>query len=239
MKLNTKEIKMLSLVIAIWGVFLIGSGTIMNGKEKTVINTKYNLNINDRKIAQAQAKTNEIKLKDITLEINNPLSVDVKDYLEDINQLTTETLSTLKLDTSLVNINQAGTYQYSISYKKKKYIASITIKEKELPNVTFTLKDLTLTIGDAVSTNPRTYISETISEEVYNNLTLDLSQVNNQIQNNYTYYIIYKGTKYTGHIFIRDPGPTIITNQKENKKDEIKTETGTQIENEIENKNNQ
>jgi len=237
MRLNDKETKILSLVIAIWGVFLIGSGAIMNGQEKTVTNTRYSLNVSDQKIAQAQAKSNEIKLKDITLEINTPLSVDVKDYLENINQLTTETLNSLKLDTSLVNINQAGTYQYSISYKKKKYIASITIKEKELPNVTFTLKNLTLTIGDAISTNPRTYINETISDEVYNNLTLDLSQVNNQIQNNYTYYIIYKGTKYTGQIFIRDPGPTIITNPQENNKDN--TENGNQTGTEVENNTNQ
>ena len=31
-------------------------------------------------------------------------------------------LKSLKLDTSLVNINQAGDYNYTITYKKKKYI---------------------------------------------------------------------------------------------------------------------
>lgn len=211
MGLNNKEIQILSIVVAVWGVFLISSGTVMSTKVKPIINTKYNLNIEKKKIAQAQAKTNEIKLKDITIEINTPISVNIKDYLEDIENLSTETLKNLKLDTSLVNINQAGTYQYTITYKKKKYLANIIVKEKELPNVTFTLKSLTLVTGDSLSTNPRSYINETITDEVLNNITLDLSGVNNQTQGNYKYYIIYKGTKYQGDIVITNPGPTIIT----------------------------
>lgn len=211
MKLNKKEIRTLSIIIAIWGVFLIGSGTIMQTKVKPIINTKYSLNIKKKRIAQAQAKTNEIKLKDITIEINNPISVNIKDYLENVENISNETLKNLKLDTSLVNINQAGTYQYTISYKKKKYLANIIVKEKELPNMTFTLKSLTLITGNSLSTNPRSYIKENISDEVLNNITLDLSGVNNQTQGNYKYYIIYKGTKYQGDITITNPGPTIIT----------------------------
>lgn len=211
MKLNNKEIRILAVIIAVWGIFFIGSGLVMQNIDKPIINTKYSLKVDRKRISQTQAKSNEIKLKDVTIEINNPISVDVKDYLEGIENLTEETLKKLKLDTSLVNINQAGTYQYTISYKKKKYIASIIVKEKELPNVTFTLKSLTLTTGDALSTNPRTYIKENISDEVLNNLILDLSQVNNQTQGNYKYYITYKETKYQGDISIRNPGPTIIT----------------------------
>ena len=68
-----------------------------------------------------QAKKNEIKLKDIVLEINNPISVNVVDYLENADQISQNVLSQLVLDTSLVNINQAGSYQYSIKYNKKRY----------------------------------------------------------------------------------------------------------------------
>lgn len=211
MKMNSREKRLLSITIACWGIFLVISGLIMNGQIKTITNVSYSLSIEERKIAQAQAKTNEIKLKNIEIEINNPISVDIKDYLDDIDNLTDETLKSLKLDTSLVNINQAGTYQYTITYGKKKYIGKIVIKEKELPNLTFTLKTITLTTGDSLSTNPKSYIEEDISEEVLNNLTLDLSQVNNQVQNNYKYYIIYKDTKYEGNIMIRNPGPIIIT----------------------------
>ncbi len=218
MKLNKREKLILSAIIGGWGLFLIGSGLAMTNNMKPIINTKYNLKINEKQIAKAQAKSNEIKLKDITIEINNPISVDVKDYLEGPETLTPETLKALKLDTSRVNINQAGTYQYTITYKKKKYIANIIIKEKQLPNVTFTLKQLSLLAGDSLSTNPRSYINEQISDEVLNNITLDLSQVNNQTQGNYDYYIIYNGTKYQGKIEIRYPGATVITRPSEEQK---------------------
>ncbi len=225
MKLNDKEKLILSAVIGSWGIILIGSGIAMNNSIKPIIKTNYELKTSTKHIAQSQAKTNEIKLKDITIEINTPISVDVKDYLENINDISEETIKKLKLDTSLVNINQANTYQYTVTYKKKKYIANIIVKEKQLPNVTFTLKTITLNIGDALSTNPRSYIEETITDEVLNNITLDLSEVNNQTQNNYDYYIIYNGTRYQGKIEIKDPGPTIITRPGTEQQPQTPTET--------------
>lgn len=209
--MSSKEMKVLSFIIAFWGIVFIGSGLIMNKSYKPKEIIRYSLNINEKRISQAQAKTNEIKLKDIEIEINNPISMNIEDYLENINNIEMSVLKVLKLDTSLVNITQAGTYQYTITYNKKKYIGTIKIKEKELPNVTFTLINLTLTTGDAVPTNPRNYIKEEITEEVYNNITLDISKVNNQVQGNYEYYIKYNGTIYKGEIAYRNPGPTIIT----------------------------
>lgn len=218
MRINNKEKRILSVVIAIWGIFLITSGLIMNGQIKPIINTVYTTKIETRKIAEAQAKTNEIKLKDITVEINNPISVDIKDYLEDIENLSETTIKNLKLDTSLVNINEAGTYQYTVTYKKKKYLGNIIVKEKELPNVKFTLKTIRIKIGESLSSNPRDYINETITDEVYNNLTLDISNVDTTKQQDYDYFIIYKGVTYQGKIEVRAPGPTIITpkDQEEN-----------------------
>ena len=218
MRINKKEKRLLSVVIAIWGIFLITSGLIMNGQVKPIINKVYTAKIETRKIAETQAKTNEIKLKDLTIEINNPLSVNIKDYLENIENLSDATIKSLKLDTSLVNINEAGTYQYTITYKKKKYLGNIIIKEKELPNVKFTLKTIRLMIGESLSSNPRDFINEEITDEVYNNLTLDLSKVDTTKQQDYDYYIIYKGVTYQGKIEVRAPGPTIITpkDQEEN-----------------------
>ena len=86
---------------------------------------RYTLNVEEKRISQAQAKTNEIKLKDIEIEINNPISMNIEDYLENINNIEMSVLKLLKLDTSLVNITQAGTYQYTITYNKKKYIGVI------------------------------------------------------------------------------------------------------------------
>ena len=214
LKFNNKEKRILSVILASWGIFLVISGLIMNNQHKTIINTKYKVNINKKKIAEQQAKTNEIKLKDLEIEINTPLSVNVKDYLDDIDKISENTLKSLKLDTSLVNINQAGSYQYRITYKKKIYVGSIKVKEKELPNVTFTLKTIEITTfkeGEALSANPRDYIEEDIPDEVYNNLTLDLSQVKPADAGYYPYYIIYKGTTYQGKIEVRNPGPTIKT----------------------------
>ena len=203
--------KVLSFIIAFWGIVFIGSGITLNKTYKPKERIRYSLNIEEKRISQAQAKTNEIKLKDLEIEINNPISMNIEDYLENINNIEMSVLKVLKLDTSLVNITQAGTYQYTITYNKKKYIGTIKIKEKELPNVTFTLINLTLTTGDAVPTNPRNYIKEEITEEVYNNITLDISKVNNQVQGNYEYFIKYNGTIYKGEIAYRNPGPTIIT----------------------------
>ena len=169
MRFNQKEIKILASTIAVWGIFFIGSGSIMNKQVKPIVHTKYTLDIKEKKIAEAQAKTNEIKLKNITLELNTPLSVDIKDYLENIDNLDETTIKALKLDTSLININEAGTYQYTITYKKKKYLGTVIIKEKELPNITLTLKEITINTGDSLPSVDNTndlkyYINETIPE---------------------------------------------------------------------------
>ena len=210
MKLNSKEQVIIAVVLAVWGTIFIGSGLVMNKQIKPIIKTKYTVKVNKNKIPEAQAKSHEIKIKDITIEINNPISVDVKDYLENPEKLDDKLLKALKLDTSLVNINQAGTYNYTITYNKKKYIGKIVVKEKELPNMNFTLKTIKIKTGDALSSNPRTFINEEISDEVYNNITLDISQVNTAIQGDYTYSITYKGVSYQGVVEVRAPGPTVI-----------------------------
>ena len=210
MKLNSKQSRILSSTLTVFSVFMIGSGLVLNSQNQPIVKTKYIVSVDKKKIAEAQAKTDEIKVKDLEIEINNPISVNIKDYLEDVDKLKESTIKALKLDTSLVNINEAGTYKYTITYGKKKYLGSIKVKEKELPNVTLTLKSIKLKTKEALSSNPRTFIEGEISDEVYNNLTLDISKVDTQNQGDYTYYIIYKGVTYQGKVEVRDPGPTII-----------------------------
>lgn len=209
MKLNVKELRILAVIIGIWGVVLLGSGITMNNSTKTVIKTTYSLSVDKKKISESQAKKKEIKLKNITIYVNNPISVNIEDYLENPEQIDSKTLESMTIDTSLVNINQAGTYTYIIKSNKKKYTGTITVKEKELPDVAFTLKNLEFTIGDTISTNPRSYINETISDEVYNALDLDLSQVISDTEGTYQYYITYKKTTYTAQITIKAPGPKV------------------------------
>ena len=210
MKLNSKQSRILSSTLTVFSIFMIGSGLVLNSQNQPIVKTKYIVSVEKKKIAEAQAKTDEIKVKDLEIEINNPISVNIKDYLEDVDKLKESTIKALKLDTSLVNINEAGTYKYTITYGKKKYLGSIKVKEKELPNVTLTLKSIKLKTKEALSSNPRTFIEGEISDEVYNNLTLDISKVDTQNQGDYTYYIIYKGVTYQGKVEVRDPGPTII-----------------------------
>ena len=215
MNFNSKEKKLLAIILAAWGIVLVGSGFSMNKQLKPIINKKYTLSVSNRQIPKAQAKSKEIKLKEVEVEVNNPISVNVKDYLENPDKLDEKILKSLRLDTSLININEPGEYEYTITYKKKKYIGKVIVKEKELPNVKFSLKHIELNMGSALSTNPRSYINETITDEVYNNLTLDLSQVNNNKAGTYVYYITYKGEKYQGNIKVNAPGPTIKTKTTE------------------------
>ena len=169
----------------------------------------YSVSVTEHKVAQA--KTNEIKLKQMELEINNPMSLNIKDYLENAEQIEPSVLKSLKLDTSLVNINQAGTYTYTIKYKKKKYNGVFIIKEKELPKVELTLKNLSLEKGAALSTNVSAYIVEELSEEVRNNITINLKEVNTAQPGEYQYTVTYDNKIYTGKIWIYEKQPTIIT----------------------------
>ena len=80
MDFNKKEIRILSITLTSISIIFIGTGLIMSF-QKPKIKTTYSLSIEKRKIAESQAKTNEIKIKDLEIEINHPISMDVKDYL--------------------------------------------------------------------------------------------------------------------------------------------------------------
>lgn len=218
--LTKKENRILSITIACCGLLMIGSGlTMTTSGERSTIKRTYSLDIKESKVAQAQ--TNEIKLKDMELEINNPLSLNIKDYLENADQIEPSVLKALKLDTSLININQAGSYNYTITYKKKKYNGVFVIKAKELPKVEIRLKNLSLEKGSALSTNISTYIVGELSEEVKNNIVINLKEVNTQQLGEYQYTVTYDNKLYTGKIWIYEKQTTIITpnTQPEENKD--------------------
>ena len=218
MNFDKKQKRILSITLAIGGIFLISSGIIMNSQIKPITHTTYGLKIEKRKIAETQAKTNEIKVKDFEIEINNPISVDIKDYIEEIENLSEETIKSLKLDTSLVNISQAGIYQYTVTYKKKKYIGNRTVKEKEISNLTITLKEIHINTGESLpsvnnATELKYYINETIPEEIISKIRIevDISEVNWEQQGDYTYYVKYGDVVYQGKVIVRDPGITTKT----------------------------
>lgn len=205
-QLSQKEKIILSITIAIWGVVLIGSGLILNSQNRTITETMYSLTINKHKVAQQ--RTNEIKLKDLEIEINTPLSVDIKDYLEDTENLDNSIYQYLKLDTSTVKNTEAGDYTYTITYKKKKYTGKIKIKEKELPNVNLQLKNIKLEVGSPISTDLTTYINTPLTDEMKNNITLDISKINNSVVGTYQYSVVYNKTTYVGTVEIYNPQPS-------------------------------
>jgi len=222
--MTNKEKNILSITLAVWGVIMLGSGLIMNTNVKDpIINKKFTLNINTQQVTQA--KTNELKLKEITIEVNNPISVNVKDYLEDVQTIDESVIKALKLDTSMVNINEAGTYTYTITFKKKKYNGTIIVKEKELPKVDIVLKNIRHEKNTPISTDLATYISTPLTEEVKNHIILDLSKVINTQAGIYQYTVTYNGNLYTGKIEIYEPKTTIITPNTDTNNDNTVPET--------------
>lgn len=233
-KLTKKETRIISLALASWGVIMLGSGFTMKSMIKPTEVKKNDLEVVHKRVTEI--KTNEIKLKDMELEINQSLSVDVKDYLENLADIDQEVLKSLKLDTSMVKVNEAGSYTYTISYKKKKYNGTFTIKEKELPNVNLTINNLRLTIGSPLSTDKQVYIKETLTDEIKNNILIDLTAVDTQKVGNYKYTVTYNGILYTGTIEVYEPQQKVLTpsngtedkekpDNKEENKEDTKTET--------------
>ena len=222
--LNEKRI--IPVTLAIWGIIFISTGLILNMQDRTEIQNKYSLDIKTKQVQDL--RVNEIVLKDMELEVNNPLSVDPKDYVENSDTLDQSILKALKLDTSMVNINEPGIYTYTITFKTKKYNGTFEITAKEIPNFTLTLKEINLSVGDAISTNVSSYIKENLTEEVKNNLTLDLRDVKTNVAGTYYYKVIYGETTYTGKVIVteKQKGPKIYTptiEEEETTSEEITT----------------
>lgn len=215
MRLNSKEIQILSVIIAAWGFFFVVTGSVMSQDIKTVTKKVYNIDVTTKKISQVQAKKNEVILKDITITEGTPISSNIRDYLENPDQITDEMLELLAqgLDTSSVNVNQPGTYTYRIIYKKKTYEAKVTVNAKELPKIQITLKEKIMPTTGTISRNIRDYINEEISDEVYNNMILDLREViaHQKIPGKYKYCIIYNDVTYYGDFIIMEPVETSTT----------------------------
>ena len=225
-QLSKKEKTILSISIAVWGVILLGSGLVLNAQDRTITKTVYSLKNKKKRVAQQ--RTNEIKLKEIEIEVNTPLSTDVKDYLEDIENLDESIFDYLRLDTSTVKISEPGEYTYTITYRKKKYNGTIKVKEKELPNVVLQLKEVHLSVGDPIPTDLTAYISTPLTDEMKAHITLDISQVKNSEQCECTYTVIYNKATYIGKVKVENPKPVITPGGNEPKEPkEEKPETTT------------
>ena len=194
-----KNDKLLAIsMITFSGMLCLSVGVALPLMPKDVSNKTVLLNISRNKVEKK--KSNEIVLKEMQSEVNQPISVDVRDYV-DTNLLDEAVIKKLKLDTSAVNILQPGNYTYVVKYKNKTLTGIYIIKEKELPKVdNITLKSFDWFVGDTLSTNIDDYITVQLSDEVKANCKLDLSQVNVNAVGPYAYSLSYNGQVYTGVI---------------------------------------
>lgn len=227
-KLSKKQRYIIVGVTAAWGLIFIGSGISMSFMNTPITKTTKELKITQKRVANM--KSNEILLKPMEQEINQPISMNVKDYLENANDIDNKIINELQLDTSMVNVNQAGDYTYTITYKKKTFNGTFTIKEKPLPDMVLTLKTLNLEVGSALSTDIQNYITETLTDEVKQNIKLDLTNVNTAQAGNYQYTVTYNGRLYTGTITIYEPNKTENPTKKPDdttSTDNTETETET------------
>lgn len=221
--ITSKQRNIIVAVTAVWGFVLIGSGVTMSLMDEPTTTTKTELKITQKRVANM--KSNEIRLKSMEQEINQPISVNIRDYLENVDDIEDSIINELQLDTSMVNVNQAGEYVYTITYGKKTFNGTFTINEKPLPDMVLTLKNLDLEIGSALSTDVQTYITETLTDEVKQNVKLNLTSVNTAQAGSYQYTVTYNGRLYTGTITIFEPQKTETPSTPTEDTDETKDNT--------------
>ena len=162
------------------------------------------LSVTQKKVSTC--KNNEIKLNDIVVEIDNPLSTSAKDYLKNPGDIEESIIKRLKLDTSNVNTTQVGNYTYTITYNKKIYNGTVVVKAKPLPQVdTLSLNSLSYEVGATLPTDVKSYIKQALLPEVVAAIKIDLSNVDTTKPGSYLYSISYNGQLYTSTITIYEP----------------------------------
>ena len=203
---KNKGLNILTLSLALSGIISTTSGLILNKMNAQPKNTKVEVKVIEKQVAKI--KSNIPILKDVTVEVNEPISVDVKEYIANMDDISEKALKQFKLDTSLVNVTQAGKYTYTISYKSKKYRGNVIVNEKVLPNINIKLKNLSIKLNSPLPTDVKDYIDSTIPDEVLQTIKPDLSKVNTKIVGDYQYTITYNKQLYTGTISIYEEQPT-------------------------------
>ncbi len=222
-----QKIRMVTVsTFALLGILCISSGAMYSSMQANDEQQKVLVVVQQKRISNTD-ETIDLKLKNLEIEANTPLSVRVIDYLD--CAVTDEVLGNLKLDTSTVNVTQPGTYSYTVSYLDQTFTGQIVVLEKttEPEAQTITLKTLNIKVGTVLSTDIADYIVETLSDEVKAQMTLDLSQVNTSQAATYQYTITYQNSIYTSNIIVTNDQPTLATGNNDTSTSET-TETSEQ-----------
>ena len=207
-----KHVRIITVTaLSLLGVLCIASGVMYNSLQANNTEEKVLVVVEQKQVSKENDI--DIKLKNLTIEVNTPLSVKIIDYLD--SAVSDEVLANLKLDTSEVNVTEPGTYNYTVTYKKKTYQGIIIVKEKEVTNSTLqsiTLKTVNINLGTALPTDISNYVIEPLTDDIKATMLIDLSKVNVNTAGNYQYTITYNNSIYTGTIVVTETQPTLSTN---------------------------
>ena len=207
---DNKGMKVLIFSLTFSGLLSTTSGLILNSMDIKPTKHKINVKVEEKQVSRI--KTNIPILKDIEVEVNEPISVDVKEYVTNLDDIDASVLREFKLDTSLVNLTQAGKYNYTISYDNKKYVGNVTVKEKVSQTVKLQIKSLKFKLNENIPTDIKNYVDTELTEEMLKVIKLDISKVNNKVAGDYQYTITYENQLYTGIINIYEEQPSAVIN---------------------------
>ena len=223
-----KHIRIISIsTLSLLGVLCISSGIMYKSLEDNNVEEKILVVVEQKQVSKERDV--DLKLKNLTIEVNTPLSVKIIDYLD--SAVSDEVLANLKLDTSNVNVREPGTYNYTISYKKKTYQGIIIVKEKEITNnalQSITLKTVNINIGTPLPTDVSNYVIEPLTDEIKNTMLIDLSKVNVNLAGNYQYTITFNNSIYTSTIVVTESQPTLSTSIGDQANTTTQGQTGEQ-----------
>ncbi|HIR58965.1 MAG TPA: hypothetical protein IAB38_02845 [Candidatus Onthousia excrementipullorum] len=207
-----KHVRIITVTaLSLLGILCIASGVMYSSLQANNVEEKVLVVVEQKQVSKENDI--DIKLKNLTIEVNTPLSVKIIDYLD--SAVSDEVLANLKLDTSEVNVTEPGTYNYTVTYKKKTYQGIIIVKEKEVTNNTLqsiTLKTVNINVGTALPTDVSNYVIEPLTDDIKATMLIDLSKVNVNTAGNYQYTITYNNSIYTGTIVVTETQPTLSTN---------------------------
>ena len=207
-----KHVRIITVTaLSLLGVLCIASGVMYSSLQANNVEEKVLVVVEQKQVSKESDI--DIKLKNLTIEVNTPLSVKIIDYLD--SAVSDEVLANLKLDTSKIKVTEPGTYNYTVTYKKKTYQGIIIVKEKEVTNNTLqsiTLKTVNINVGTALPTDVSNYVIEPLTDDIKATMLIDLSKVNVNTAGNYQYTITYNNSIYTGTIVVTETQPTLSTN---------------------------
>ena len=210
-----KHVRIITVIaLSLLGVLSIASGIMYNSLQANNVEEKVLVIVEQKQVSKENDI--DIKLKNLTIEVNTPLSVKIIDYLD--SAVLDEVLANLKLDTSCVNVTEPGTYNYTVTYKKKVYQGIIVVKEKEVnTNIlqSITLKTVNINVGTALPTDISNYVIEPLTDDIKATMLIDLSKVNVNKAGSYQYTITYNNSIYTGTIVVTETQPTLSTDIKD------------------------